>query len=327
VSSPITISVSAIAKNEASHLPLFLAAVTPWADEVVILDTGSTDAGEAIALAALGGNVRWVKSALFNAATPPGEFRFNLARNEALAHCTRDWIVALDPDFTIPPDFGAKVRGIIAGLTQPMALEIYLEGDGLRYAQCRVWPRGLAVYDLQHSAHEYVVTTLPVRQCSDLTVGHTGRPGAGTRQALAILEADYGRGLRSARLLYNLARARYDNRQWPAAAATYREFLTMVQPGDWMHYYGQLQLARTLFNVDLGEAWREALTALRLDSLRAEAYCLLGDIAHQSLNMKTQARYWWKLALTLPVPPGSRYHEATCYGDYPRRQLKRLNGA
>jgi len=106
----------------------------------------------------------------------------------------------------------------------------------------------------------------------------------------------------------------------------YREFLTLVKPGDWMHYYGQLQLGRTLFHVDLGEAWQAALDALKIDSLRAEAYCLLGDIAHQSTNMKAQAKHWYKLALTLPVPAGSRYHESACYGDYPRRQLKKLHG-
>jgi glycosyltransferase involved in cell wall biosynthesis len=323
---PISVSVAAICKNEEAWLPAFLAAVAPWADEVVIVDTGSTDGSLTLLQRAALNNpkIKFCASRFFNSHTPLGEFRFNVARNEALSYCTGDWVVVLDPDFDIPPEFGIAIRGTIMGAAQPTAFEIYLEGDGMRYAQCRVWPSGQAQYDPDHSAHEFVITQLPVKQLPELVVGHRGRPGQGSAQALAILEADYRRGLRSSRLLYNLARAQYDSRRWGPAEATYREFLGVVRLGDWMHYYGQLQLARTLYWIDLGKAWYEALEALQIDSLRAEAYCLLGDIALASGNMKEQARHWYKLALILRPPTGSRYHEAACYDVYPRHQLRRL---
>ena len=44
-----TLTVALIVKNEANHLQSCLETVQGWVDEIVILDSGSTDSTEAIA--------------------------------------------------------------------------------------------------------------------------------------------------------------------------------------------------------------------------------------------------------------------------------------
>lgn len=82
-----TLSVALIVKNEAHWLEDCLASVRPVADQVVVVDTGSTDGTEAMALQ-LGAEVHhfpWIDD-------------FSAARNESLRHCTGDWVLVLDAD-------------------------------------------------------------------------------------------------------------------------------------------------------------------------------------------------------------------------------------
>ena len=76
-----------IVRNEAAVLPRCLASIRDLADEVVVVDTGSTDASPRIA-AEFGARVvsfRWQND-------------FAAARNEALAHARGRWILYIDAD-------------------------------------------------------------------------------------------------------------------------------------------------------------------------------------------------------------------------------------
>lgn len=83
----VKISVCYIAKNEEKNLPLSLETVRPFADELIIADTGSTDGTRRIAEAA--GAI---------ALDFPWRNDFAAARNFALARATGDWIVFPDAD-------------------------------------------------------------------------------------------------------------------------------------------------------------------------------------------------------------------------------------
>ncbi len=95
------ISVCYIAKNEEKNLPLSLETVQPFADELIVADTGSTDHTRQIAAAA---------GALVLDFTWRDDFA--AARNFALEHATGDWIVFPDADegFLYPE----RVRGKIS---------------------------------------------------------------------------------------------------------------------------------------------------------------------------------------------------------------------
>lgn len=90
-------------KNEAANLPRCLAAVT-WADEVWVVDSGSTDGSIALAEAA---GARVVQFA-FNGTWPK-------KKNWALEHLPfrHAWVMIVDADEVLPPATGDEVRAIV----------------------------------------------------------------------------------------------------------------------------------------------------------------------------------------------------------------------
>ncbi len=86
---PAPLSVVILTKNEEDRLPAALASVT-FADEVIVADTGSTDATEERARLA---GARFV---------PIGWDGFVGSRNRALALARHDWVLVLDADERIP---------------------------------------------------------------------------------------------------------------------------------------------------------------------------------------------------------------------------------
>lgn len=84
------LSLSMIVRNEAATLCHCLASVKDLVDEMIVVDTGSTDNTREIA-GSFGAHVHafsWVDD-------------FSAARNESLKHCTGDWVLVLDADEAI----------------------------------------------------------------------------------------------------------------------------------------------------------------------------------------------------------------------------------
>ena len=98
-----TLSLCLIAKNEASRLSACLQSVEGIVDEIIVLDTGSTDQTVAIAHQ-------------FNAAVHPFEWidDFAAARNASLDYATGDWILVLDADEQLVAGAGTTIRQAIA---------------------------------------------------------------------------------------------------------------------------------------------------------------------------------------------------------------------
>ncbi len=97
-----TLSVAIIALNEEANLPCTLASVT-WADEIVVVDGGSTDRTRAI-VEERGG--RFVQESWRG---------FAAQKNFALSLCTSEWILSLDADETVSPELATSIRQIIEG--------------------------------------------------------------------------------------------------------------------------------------------------------------------------------------------------------------------
>lgn len=100
-------SVFLIARDEADRLGPTLEAVTGWADEVVVVDSGSTDDTVAIA-GRLGART------LFNAW--PGYGRQKRFAEEA---CRNDWVLNIDADEVVPPALAAEIAGLFAAGAAP----------------------------------------------------------------------------------------------------------------------------------------------------------------------------------------------------------------
>lgn len=96
------LSLCMIVKNEEKTLPVCLESVKNIVDEIIIVDTGSTDKTIEIAQS-YGAKVHsfeWVDD-------------FSAARNESLQYAVGDWILYLDADERISPDNAAKIREVI----------------------------------------------------------------------------------------------------------------------------------------------------------------------------------------------------------------------
>ena len=90
------ISLCMIAKNEEKHLEQCLESVKNVVDEIIVIDTGSTDKTKEIAKK-FGAKIidfKWVDD-------------FSAARNESLKHASKDWILVLDADEVLD-DEGCK---------------------------------------------------------------------------------------------------------------------------------------------------------------------------------------------------------------------------
>ncbi|MBM4423076.1 MAG: tetratricopeptide repeat protein [Chloroflexi bacterium] len=98
-----TITLCLIAKNEAAYLPKLFESAREAVDEIVLVDTGSTDDTVAIG-----------KS--FNAKVVRYEWRadFAAAKNEALKHATGQWVLFLDGDMAIEEGGAAKIQAAVA---------------------------------------------------------------------------------------------------------------------------------------------------------------------------------------------------------------------
>lgn len=99
---PKTLSVAMIAMNEEANLPRTLESVR-WADEIIIVDSGSTDRTLEIAQS-------------FGAKTTHHAFGgHGEQKNVALDLCTCDWILLLDADEVLSPELQAEIQQVLSG--------------------------------------------------------------------------------------------------------------------------------------------------------------------------------------------------------------------
>ena len=95
------LSLIVITRNEAHRLAACLASV-PFADEIVVVDSGS---GDGTAQLARGLGARVIESADW-----PG---FGPQKNRALDAATGDWVLSLDADERATPELAAQIRRVV----------------------------------------------------------------------------------------------------------------------------------------------------------------------------------------------------------------------
>lgn len=107
------ISACYIVKDEEEFLAASLEAVIPFADEVVVYDTGSSDATVEIARA-------------HGAVVIEGYWDddFGAARNRALEHCRGEWVLTVDADEVVSGDVRAWRRSLHLAACDSFAVEV-----------------------------------------------------------------------------------------------------------------------------------------------------------------------------------------------------------
>lgn len=148
----ITLGVHLIVKDEADLLPHCLASVA-GADEIVIIDTGSTD--ESIAIAeAHGARVfqrEWTND-------------FAAARNEGLIHASTNWILVLDADECLQTPL-TELRSLLQN-TQAQAFTVNIDNwvgirpeDKVKHSAVRLFRNGQG-YQYSGRIHEGIDTSI-----------------------------------------------------------------------------------------------------------------------------------------------------------------------
>lgn len=142
-----TLGVAMIMKNEALNLSRSLAPLAGLLDEMVVVDTGSTDQSADIARA-LGARVldfSWVHD-------------FSAARNFGLQAATTDFILWLDGDNSLSPQGLADIRRqLVKGRDMVLWATEVVEPQGDRLWQKRVFPNSPAAR-FEGRIHEQLVT-------------------------------------------------------------------------------------------------------------------------------------------------------------------------
>lgn len=95
------LSVTIITKNEAAHIVECIESVA-FADEVIVLDSGSTD--ETCALAERAG------AKVFHSTDWPG---FGPQKNRALSYAQGEWVLSLDADERVSAELATQIKAVI----------------------------------------------------------------------------------------------------------------------------------------------------------------------------------------------------------------------
>lgn len=104
-----SLSVTVITKNEAHNIEACLRSVL-FADQIVVLDSGSTDATAQIARS-MGAEV----------SISPDWPGFGIQKNRALALAKSDWVLSLDADERVTPQLQAEILAVL----QAPAVDVY----------------------------------------------------------------------------------------------------------------------------------------------------------------------------------------------------------
>jgi glycosyltransferase involved in cell wall biosynthesis len=153
-----SLSVALITFNEVANLPRALQSVS-WAQEIVIVDSGSTDATREIAEAS---------GARFFVEPWKG---FGRQKNLAIGHATEEWILSLDADEEVSAALTDEIHELLAGKPRFDAYRIprlnHFLGRPLRHGgywpdpKLRLFRKGAAQFE-ERAVHESMRAAVPV---------------------------------------------------------------------------------------------------------------------------------------------------------------------
>ena len=312
------LSLCMIVKNEEERLPHCLCSVQGAVDEIVIVDTGSTDATKAVA-------------ARFTDRVYDFAWRddFSAARNASMAYATKPYILWLDADDVLERSEREKLialkhrlDGTVDAVMMPYHYAHREDGSPtLVFERERIVRRG-AGFTFAGVVHEAMAVSGNVLH-EDIVVTHTGEHGASsTKRNLAIYEAWLKKGMTlNARDQYYYARELMACAQTERAERAFAAFLD--GPG-WVENRIDAYIARgsCLMQLGRGEEAREScMRALMLGVPRAEALCALGD-ALMAEEAYEAAAFWYRAAMQAEKPAFSGgFISEDAYGYIPAMQL------
>jgi glycosyltransferase involved in cell wall biosynthesis len=296
-------SLAMIVKDEEQTLGRVLDDAAAICDELIVVDTGSTDATVKVATdhGARIFDFEWVDD-------------FAAARNSAFDRCAGDWILWLDADDHIPPPAQE------AFLRLKDELVDIAEVDGVMIPYHRVFSehdpdvctfsfdrervlRRRAGLRWAGAVHEVIGLERLIRW-PDAFVEHRPTPDSWDRKKdrnLLILQSAVAAGDRSPRTLFYLGNELRDHQRWAESLSVHRDYIK-VSDVPWEKYDALISMARCEEALKHDQKKLQLLlSAVTLDSTRAEAFMRLG-IHHYDSREWSQAIPFFAAASVLERP-------------------------
>ncbi len=230
------ISLCMIVRNEVDNLSACLDSAAHLFDEIVVVDTGSTDDTKTVA-ASWGARVVdfvWCED-------------FAAARNESMRHATGDWIFWLDADERLDTDNQQRLRDLFAALKNENVAYVMRQLSrphkvdlGVQVGMVRLFRNDLRlrwhyrVYEhLLPSLHQYGVEIRP----TEITIEHLGYQdpncvSAKLERNFHLLQLDDAEHPDNPYILFNLGFVCLDRGQPGETVRLLKRSLELAQPGD-----------------------------------------------------------------------------------------------
>ncbi len=311
----MTLGLCMIVKNESEVLERVLENAKIFADEIVIVDTGSND-----------NTVEIAKKITAKVYSYEWNDDFSAARNYALSKVTSDYWMWLDADDIVPQEtakgiaeFIAQADGSVDFVMLPYTVSMTQDGKPLfSYYRERIVKNNRKFY-WQGFVHEVVVPSGNIIKLS-YPIVHDKPKGrsSGTRN-LDIYRKNIALGfVLSAREKYYYARELYYNGFISDAIVQFNDFINMEDG----FYVNKIDACKMLANCyiqikDLKSALSIAFHSFVYGLPTGEVCCKIGEI-YMAYNDYVKAIYWYECAIRLkPDINSGSFIDYSAYGIIP----------
>ncbi|HUW64248.1 MAG TPA: glycosyltransferase [Spirochaetia bacterium] len=314
------LSVCLIAKNESVNIERCLNSVRECADEIVLVDTGSSDDTPEI-VESMGARVihtRWTGD-------------FSVARNLSLEAATGDWILFLDCDEELSPESRQELQGVLDNDNYEAYFvivdNITDKGHELSVPSIRLF-RNRPCFRFKGKIHEQIVNSILANYGqtslgqSDIVVlhhgyhPHTTNIRAKMNRNLEIL-LTYGEEEKDGFFYYNLGTEYWRLGQREQALENYSQALQLSNPA---HNFGPILVRRTISLLMELNRYRSAIErAKHYQTLLPDYHDLvfLEGACHLACGRYSRAGALFKRYLKMPPPPRGYPKEQGFHGFSP----------
>lgn len=267
-----------IVKNEEKLLRRCLESLK-GIDEIIILDTGSTDGTEATTLG--------IPNVTYLANVYKWNDSFSEARNKALKYASAQWCLTIDADeFIQPGDVDRIRRHLEKAQPATMAYRVVCEAEGgaQHSTQPRIHRNSHAVKWSRNGHNSLNVDNNEVIPGVKVTYGRSPNHDKDPDRTLRLLEKDLAESQTNTRTLFYLAREYVYKRQWEKAVELFDRYLAratwapekseaylLKAKSLWQLHRGDEARVSCLFAIGLNPEFAEALRQMAIMSWPAQA--------------------------------------------------------
>ena len=309
-----------IVKNEEEVLKQCLESVKDICDEIIIVDTGSSDLTKTISKEYTDKLIdfKWIDD-------------FSAARNFAFSHATMDYILWLDADDVMLEEEQLKfkaLKGLLHEGIDGVSMLYHIAFDeygkpSFSYRRNRLVKRSKQ-FQWIGAVHEYLEVSGNIIP-ADIAVTHkksSKTQGAQSDRNLTIYENRLKKGERfTPRDLFYYANELKDHGKFQKATIYYREFLATKKGWVEDEIRACLYMAACYKKIGSEEKELESLvSSLQYDVPRPEVSCQIGDIYKGRKQFK-KAIIWYRLAIEVEVDNDYGFTQISYATWYPHLQL------